>query len=153
MDPAPTLSATAAPGSPQRLHWRSLSDGLLISYVVGGPTIFASLILHDQKESGWSAPLILAGLGFVIGGAVAGRHRRTPKGAFYQGAALGLLTATVILFADVIRRLVLSKGVHAHTVAVLVGIEVGSIVAATVGALIGRWWYLRTRRRKAAGLR
>jgi hypothetical protein len=121
--------------------------------VISGPTLFASLILHDQRDRGWYAPLLVTGIGFVVGGGIAGRYRRTPKGALYQGAAVGLLTATVIVFADIVRRLVLAKTLHGHTILGLVAIEAASVVASVVGALIGRSMYLRSRRRKAAGVR
>jgi hypothetical protein len=153
MDQVTTAPSSAHPGAPARLHWRSLSDGLLLSFVISGPTLFASLILHDQREHGWYAPLVLTEIGFVLGGAIAGRHRRTPRGAVYQGATVGFLTTTVIMFADVVRRLVLSKGVRLHTFEGLVAIWAVSIVVATVGALVGRWLYLRSKRRKAAGIR
>jgi hypothetical protein len=130
------------------LHWRSLSDGLLVSLVICGPTLFASLILRDQHEQRWALPLLVAAVGFLVGGAIAGRHRRLRRGSMAQGVALGLMIATAILLANLVRTLVLAKGVTFSTASLWVAVEFGSVLLASIGALIGRRRFWRSRKRK-----
>jgi hypothetical protein len=148
VDAEPPLPSVNAPGKPARLRWHSLSDGFIVSFVLTGPTLLAALVLRDQREALWKALLVLAGLGILVGGAVAGRYRRRSRGALAQGATLGVLTVTVILVANLVRVLVASKGTSGATLGLWAGIEVGSLVIASVGALAGRSLYLRARKRK-----
>jgi hypothetical protein len=62
---------------------------------------------------------------------------------------VGLLTASVIVVADIIRHAALGKGFSAHTVGLWLGVEVGALLIATLGGLIGRRRYLRARKRRA----
>jgi hypothetical protein len=138
-------SPSTFPGRPPRLHWRSLSDGVLVSFLIAGTTLFAGFVLHDQHERVWVVMLPIAAVGFLLGGAIAGRHRRTSRGAVSQGVACGLLTTTVIVMADAIRRAVLGHPVSYRTPDLWLGIEVGSVIVAVVGALIGRRLFIRSR--------
>ncbi len=133
---------------PTNLRWRSLSDGILVSFLVAGPSLLAAFILRDQRQKAWVALLGLAALGYLLGGAVAGRHRRAARGAVAQGVVCGLLTTTVIVIADVIRTAVLRHGISTHTLELWAGVEVGAMVVAAVGALIGRRLFIRSRVRK-----
>jgi hypothetical protein len=138
-----------APGVPARLHWRSLSDGILVCFLTAAPALFAAFVLRDQREPVWIILLLIAAGGFLVGGAVAGRHRRLARGAMSQGAMCGLLAATVIVIANAVRTVMLGHGLSPRTLALWLGVEVAAVVVAAVGARIGRRLYLRSRRRKA----
>jgi hypothetical protein len=149
---APSIAHTVGtpdPGKPLLLHWRSLSDGLLVAFVIVAPSLFAGLVLRDQRVKSWSALLLITAVGLLIGGAIAGRHRRAGKGAITQGVAVGLLTTGLTLVASIIRTLVLNKGVTGKTVGLWLGVEVGAIIVAAIGGLIGRRLYLRSRQKKS----
>jgi hypothetical protein len=148
MDVEPASPETSAPGKPARLRWRSLSDGFIVSFVIMGPTLLAGLVLRDQRQSAWKILLVLAGLGIFLGGAIAGRYRRRSTGALAQGVTLGVMTATAVLVANLVRVLVAGTSISGTTLVLWVGIEVGSVVIAAVGALVGRSLYLRSRKRK-----
>jgi hypothetical protein len=139
----------APPGEAARLHWRSLSEGILVGYLTAAPVLFACFILRDQREGIWIVLLPIAGAGFLIGGAIAGRHRRLARGAMRQGEICGLLTATVIVVANAIRAVVLGHGISPLTVLLWLSVEGAAVFVAAVGARIGRRRYLRSRRRKA----
>jgi hypothetical protein len=142
-------AGSASPGVPARLHWRSLSDGILFCFLTAAPALFAALILRDQRERVWIVLLPIAAAGFLIGGAIAGRHRRLARGARAQGVICGLVTATVIVVANAVRTAVLGIGFSSRTLMLWLGLEVAAVVFAMVGARIGRHLYLRSRRRKA----
>src|ERR1700728_3630776 len=139
----------ASPSTPARLHWRSLSDGILVCYLTAAPALFAAFILRDQRERVWTLLLLIALAGFLVGGAVAGRHRRLSRAAMVQGEVCGLLTATVIVVANAIRTAVLGHGTSPRTLVLWLSVEVASVFVAAVGGRIGRRLYLRSRRRKA----
>jgi H+/Cl- antiporter ClcA len=147
MDAEQLASENRASGHPTRIRWRSLSDGLIVSFLITGPSLMAALIVRDQRDSVWRLLLIVAALGLFIGGAIGGRDRRTRAGALWQGAVVGALTSTVILVANVVRILVLAKGISVHTFGLWVGIEVGSVLVASCGAAYGRYRYRRRERR------
>jgi hypothetical protein len=150
LDPGHTRSRSASPGPALRLHWRSLGDGILVSFLIAGPSLLAGFILRDQREGLWSAMLVIAALGFLAGGAIAGRHRRAARGALTQGVVLALLTATIIVLANMIRTAVLGHGMTSHTLELWAGVEVGAMVVAGIGGLIGRRSYIRARSRKSS---
>src|SRR5580658_5631767 len=88
-------------------HWRSLSDGHLVTLVIVGPAfLFEELWrgspLIDQSGMTWLYPAIVMAIGFFVGGTVAGRHRRTTNGAFNQGALVAAITMALIFAADII---------------------------------------------------
>jgi hypothetical protein len=143
------VPSTSAPGGSPRLRWSSLSDGLIIGFLLSGTTVFAALILRAQHEHAWKDLLLVAAVGFVVSGAVAGRHRRSRKGAMTQGCAVGFLLATAAILAAALRYLALGTSVSSNTWKVWVGIEVAAVIVSTLGALLGRRMYLRSRRRKA----
>jgi hypothetical protein len=144
------LTPSASPGHPARLHWRSLSDGILICFLSAAPSLFAGFILRDQREEVWTLMLLVAAAGFLVGGAIAGRHRRAARGAIAQGVVCGFLTATVIVVANAMRTAVLGNGISTHTLVLWLGVEAGAVIIAAIGALIGRHRHLRARRRIAA---
>ena len=96
----------------------------------------------------WVVLLAIAAAGFLVGGAIAGRHRRAARGAFSQGMVCGLLPATAVVLADVIRTTVLGHGISAHALALWLGVEAASMFVAALAALIGRRMFIRTRSRK-----
>lgn len=143
------------PGGSQLVHWRSLSDAILFTLIVVGPTMLWEEMwrgqpMIDQSGDLWVAPAVIAGLAYFIGGSIAGRHRRRPSGAVVQGIALAVPTSIVLIIADVGRRIVLSKGLSLSVVGLWLGAIVATIVIATLGALFGRWAYIRSRRRRKA---
>lgn len=148
IEPEPLPLSAKTPSNGVRIRWRSLSDGFIVSFLITGPTLLASLVLRDQREPAWKGLIVVAAVGLLIGGGVAGRYRRRRSGALLQGAALGFLTSTIVLVANLVRVLMLGKGLSTHSVALWLGIELESVALGAVGALLGRWWYLRSRRSK-----
>ena len=143
------------PGGSPLIHWRSLSDAILFTLIVVGPTMLWEEMwrgqpMIDQSGDLWVAPAVIAGLAYFVGGSIAGRHRRRPSGAVIQGVALAVPTSIVLIIADVGRRIVLSKGLSLQVVGLWFGAIVATIVIATLGALFGRWAYIRSRRRRKA---
>jgi hypothetical protein len=138
-----------APGARLLLHWRSLSDGLLISFIISAPTLFAALVLRDQRSKHWYGFLALAAIGFLIGGVIAGRHRRALRGAAMQGIALGFFIATIVLLANLVRDLSLSHHITSRSLELWVGIEVGAMMVAIIGSVVGRRIYRSIRKKKS----
>jgi hypothetical protein len=89
----------------------------------------------------------VAAVGLFLGGAVGGRHRRTRRGAIYQGVVIGLLTATVASLSDGLRDLIVARSIAGDTISLWLGIEAASLVLALIGALFGRRRYLKVRRK------
>ena len=136
------------------MHWRSLSDAILFTLIVVGPTMLWEEMwrgkpMIDQSGDLWVAPAVIAGLAYFIGGSIAGRHRRRRYGAVIQGVALAVPTSIVLIIADIGRRIVLSMGLSFAVVGLWLAAIVATIVVASLGALFGRWAYIRSRRRKA----
>ena len=143
------------PGGSQLVHWRSLSDAILFTLIVVGPTMLWEEMwrgqpMIDQRGDLWVAPAVIAGLAYFIGGSIAGRHRRRRSGAVIQGIALAVPTSIVLIIADIGRRIVLSKGLSLTVVGLWFGAIISTILIATLGALFGRWAYLRSRKRRKA---
>ncbi len=136
------------------LHGRSLSNGLIITLLVAGPTLLVEASWHGAplyRTTQGQVALVLAAAGFFVGGAVAGQHRRRVSGALLQGLALAGLSLAVLSVAAVFRLAVLRAGVpHGSTVAwTLLGAVVLTVVACA-GGLTGRALYLRSRKRNRA---
>jgi lysylphosphatidylglycerol synthetase-like protein (DUF2156 family) len=142
VEPADLAPAPVA-RSPFNLHWRSLSDGLIFALVIGGPCLLATEGLHDRVGKVWVVPLVIAALGFLVAGAIAGRHRRRPGGAALQGIAVALPVAVLLVLTDLLYRLISGRPIDGHVAALLVGAIVGAVLLAIVGALCGRGLYLR----------
>ena len=81
----PRATPAVSPGTPVRLHWRSLSDGALVCFLITAPSLFAGFILRDQRMRVWVLMLPVAAAGFFLGGAIAGRHRRARGGSRGSG--------------------------------------------------------------------
>jgi hypothetical protein len=80
-------------------HWRALSDGFGVTLLIVGPTsLFAELWrgapIIDQGYFLWLLPAAIMTIGFYMGGGIAGRFRRTQRGAMTQG----LLVASVFAY-------------------------------------------------------
>jgi multisubunit Na+/H+ antiporter MnhB subunit len=142
------------PGAKQTIHWRSLSDAILITLVIAGPTMLWEEMwrgqpMIDQKGNLWIVPTVIVVATYFLGGAIAGRHRRRPVGALIQGVALAIPTSLVLVIADLARRLVLSKNVPIVIVGLWLAAIAGTVVIAVLGALVGRWLYVRSQRQKS----
>ena len=125
--------------SPLVLHWRSLGDSLIVGLFLAGPTLFASFILRDQRERGWSVLLVVSLVGFLFGGMIAGRNRRRVEGALYQALAFAGFVSLAAVFADAIWHAVLTRGISVRTVGLWFGGPILAVIVASVGALYGRW--------------
>jgi hypothetical protein len=141
------------PGGRQAIHWRSLSDAILFTLIIAGPTMLWEEMwrgkpMIDQPGDLWVVPAIIVTATYFVGGAIAGRHRRLPQGAIVQGVALAIPTAVVLIVEDLARRLVLNKGLPLT----VVGLWALSLVAATaiavLGSLYGRWLIRRRHRNR-----
>ena len=133
---------------PSRLHWRSLSDGLLVALLVCGPSLLATEGLRHRVGRTWLIPAVIGVVGMAVAGAVAGRHRRRPTGALLQGLAVGLPVSVLLVLADVLYRLISNNPISGRTAAAWVGALVGAVVVACLGALVGRAVYLRRWRQR-----
>jgi multisubunit Na+/H+ antiporter MnhB subunit len=101
----------------------------------------------DQQGDLWVVPTVIVIVTYFIGGSIAGRHRRKPRGAVVQGIALAVSTSLVLVIADIPRRLALGKGLPLNVIGLWLGAVAGTVVVATLGALFGRWLYRARRRR------
>lgn len=148
--PPPTPEVVeAAPGSTRlSIHWHSLSDGLIFALVVGGPCLLAIEGLRHREGKLWLIPLVLAAVGFLIAGGIAGRHRRRPIGAILQGVAVALPVVVLLVLTDLLYRIIGHQPINPHVLATLLASIVGAVVVAAIGALGGRWLYLSGKRRR-----
>ncbi len=133
---------------PQFRHWRSLSDGFTVSLVVVGPSfLFEELWrgrpLIDQPGSLWLVPGAIMAIGFFMGGAIGGRHRKQAAGAFTQGLLVAALTLVLIFMADIIRRIVLHQALTIEIIGLWFAAAAGGLLVSGLGALAAR----RRRRR------
>jgi hypothetical protein len=124
-------------------HWQSLSDGFLVCLVIVGPTSLFSELWRgkpviDRGPSLWLFPAAVMALGFFIGGIIAGRHRRSPKGALTQGFLVAALVIALIFLADLIRRLVLGEGLGWGVFGYWVAALAAALLVAGLGGLVGR---------------
>jgi threonine/homoserine efflux transporter RhtA len=153
MEPNVNAVETVPSDKPEFRHWQSLSDGFLLSLVIVGPTFLLEEMwggkpLIDRGGVVWVAPAAVMALGFFIGGRIAGRHRRTAKGAFNQGVLVATLTIPLIFIADMVRRIVL----HQNLPPEVLGFWVGALVCATLvgglGGLSGRRRTVKAQKRR-----
>ncbi len=148
--PAPAPDQPVVASSRLTLHWRSLSDGLILALVVGGPCLLAAEGLHDRAGRIWLLPVAIAGVGFLLAGGVAGRHRRRPVGALVQGVAVAVPVAVLLFLIDLLYRVIGRRPITGHVLGTLLATVVGAVVASAIGALFGRWFYLsRLRQRRS----
>ena len=144
------MGAPSRPRSkPKFRHWRSLSDGFLVSLIIVGPSfLFEELWrgrpLIDQSGALWVVPVVVMAIGFMVGGGVGGRHRRSNGGAFNQGALVAALTLALIFMADIIRRVVL----HQDLTIKILGLWVASAAAAMLVSGLSGIYARRQRRRR-----
>jgi multisubunit Na+/H+ antiporter MnhB subunit len=142
------------PGAKQTIHWRSLSDAILFTLIIAGPTMLWEEMwrgqpMIDQKGDLWVVPTVIVVATYFVGGAIAGRHRRRPVGALIQGVALAVPTSLILVIADLARRLVLSKDIAIAIVGLWLAAIAGTVVIAVLGALFGRWLYVQGQRQKS----
>jgi len=124
-------------------HWQSLSDGFLVSIVVVGPTFLFSELwrgkpLIDRGPSLWVPAALIMAAGFFAGGAIAGRHRSTAKGAFNQGILVAGLTLTLIFLADMIRRIVLGQDIYWGVLGYWVAATAAGLLLSGLAGVCGR---------------
>jgi hypothetical protein len=132
--------------SHQVIHWHSLSDAILFTLVIAGPTMLWEEVwrgqpMIDQQSNLWMVPAVIVTATYFAGGAIAGRHRRRPWGAMVQGMALAIPTSVILVIVDLARRLVLGKGLPLGVVGLWLAAIAGTVVIAVLGALFGRWLY------------
>ncbi|HWD53466.1 MAG TPA: hypothetical protein VG412_13780 [Acidimicrobiales bacterium] len=142
------------PGTHPWIHFRSLSDAYLFTFIISGPaTLWESLWrgrpMIDQPGNLWIVPTVIVILTFLVGGAIAGRRRQRPMGAVIQALALSIPVATVLILIDVARRLIVNIPMFTPVIELWIDAFVGAIIIAVLGALGGRWLHLRRRRRSA----
>jgi hypothetical protein len=138
----PELASDRPTRTPFR-HWQSLSDGFLVSIVIVGPTfLFEELWrgrpMIDQGGATWLIPAVILGLGFFVGGRVAGRNRSSHGGAFTQGLIVAAVTLALIFLADMVRRMILSEGLSWQVMAIWAACSFGALMAGGLGGLHGR---------------
>lgn len=100
----------------------------------------------DQPGNLWIVPTVIVILTLLVGGAIAGRHCQRPMGAVIQGLALAVPVATVLILIDVARRLIVHIRMFTPVIELWIDAFVGAIIITILGALTGRWLYLRRRR-------
>ena len=125
------------------IHWRSLSDGLLVALLVCGPSLLAVEGLRHRVGRVWLVPAVIGIIGMLVAGGVAGRHRRRPAGALIQGVAVSAPVALLLVLADILYRLISNNPIVGSTAVTLAGSFGGAIVVACLGSLTGRALYLR----------
>jgi hypothetical protein len=140
---AKTESGPTPDTGPKFRHWRSLSDGLMVTLIVVGPSfLFEELWrgrpLIDQNGYLWLVPGAIMAIGFYIGGLIAGRHRRSASGAFNQGLLVSGLTLALIFLADMIRRVVLSQDLTIEIFGLWLAAAAGGLLVGGLGGLSGR---------------
>jgi hypothetical protein len=134
-------------------HWQSLGDGIVVSLVVVGPTFLVEELwrgrpLIDQGGLWWVIPAAIMAIGFFAGGTIAGRHRKSPKGAFRQGLLVASLTIVLVFIADMIRRLVLSEGMELTILGYWVAAAAAALLVGGLGGANGRRRTLRAKQRR-----
>ena len=139
------------PAAHQLMHFRSLSDAYLFTFIISGPaTLWESFWrgrpMIDQPGNLWIVPTVIVILTLLVGGAIAGRHCQRPMGAVIQGLALAVPVATVLILIDVARRLIVHIRMFTPVIELWIDAFVGAIIITILGALTGRWLYLRRRR-------
>jgi multisubunit Na+/H+ antiporter MnhB subunit len=144
LDGVPTGSPPQ--GSGRTFHWRSLSDAVLFTLVIAGPTMLWEEVwrgrpMIDQEGNLWMLPAVIVIAAYFFGGAIAGRHRRRPGGALIQAGALAISTSLMLIIADIGRRLVLGQNLRLAVAGLWLAAVGATIVIAALGALFGRWVY------------
>jgi hypothetical protein len=143
-----------SPADRQRIQFRPLSDALLFTFVLAGPTslwesLWRGRPMIDQPGNLWIVPTVIVVLTFLVGGAIAGRLRQRPMGAVVQAVALAVPVAVVLILADLARRLIINIPLFFPVIELWIDALVSAIVLATLGALTGRWLHRRRQRRTA----
>jgi len=124
-------------------RWADVALPALLILLVSAPIMAVEEDWHgspmiDQPSHLWVIPAGIVAAAFFVGGAVAG-HRRPSAPAFYASAA-AVLAVTVLLVADVSRRIWLAhEGAAPGAVARLWGFGVvAALMMGAVGSLLGR---------------
>jgi O-antigen/teichoic acid export membrane protein len=146
----PSLESATPPGGHRTIHYRSLSDALLVTLIFSVPVLLWEEMWHgqpmiDQPGHLWLVPTVITVAAFFIGGMTAGRHRRQRTGAIVQAIALAIPVSLLLIVADVGRRLDLHRGFTLPVAALWLYALVGTAVISSLGALYGRRRYVRKR--------
>lgn len=133
------------------IHFRSLSDALLFTLAIAGPTsmwesLWRGRPMIDQPGDLWIVPTVIVTVTILIGGAIAGRLSGRSLGALVQGLALAIPVAVVLVLVDLARRLVIGNPPYLAIYELWIVALVAAIGLAITGALIGRWTHRRRRR-------
>jgi hypothetical protein len=147
-----TAEGAESQGDRQRFQFRPLSDALLFTFVIAGPTslwesLWRGRPMIDQPGNLWIVPTVIVVVTFLVGGGIAGRLRQRPEGAVVQALALAVPVAVVLILADLARRLIINIPLFVPVIELWIDALVSAIVLATVGALTGRWLHRRRQRR------
>jgi uncharacterized membrane protein len=139
-------------GRRRTIHWHSLGDAMVLTLLVAGPTMLWEEVgqgrpMIDQPGSLWLVPAAIVSVTYFVGGAIAGRHRRRPRGALIQGVALAVSTSSIFVVVDVVRRVMLGNNQSVAVAELWLGAMGATVVVAGLGALSGRWLYIRRRAR------
>ena len=146
----------AAGSKPQYRHWRSLSDGFLVTLIIIGPTfLFEELWrgqpLIDRGGFLWVIPAAIMGIGFFLGGMISGRHRRMTIDAFKQGLLVAALALPLLFIADLIRRFILGKGLPLNVLGIWAAAVAVVLLVSGLGGINGRRRALLARKRYEMG--
>jgi uncharacterized membrane protein len=138
------------PGRRRTIHWHSLSDAIVLTLVVAGPTMLWEEVgqgrpMIDQPGSLWLVPAAIVTVTYFLGGAIAGRHRRRPGGALIQSLALAVSTSSIFVVVDIVRRVMLGNNQSVAVAELWLTAMGATVVVAGIGALSGRWLYIRRR--------
>lgn len=129
---------------------RGLSAGLLVTLLVSGPILLIELNwrgagLTAQPHYLWLAAFAAVALSFGVGGFLIGRAAGSTNAALGQAVALTLLSCGLLALAAVLRQLVVGGHFPHDTTYLWFVIEIGVLGwCACGGALVGRWWSLRS---------
>ena len=147
-----TPSDLRPPGRRRTVHWHSLGDAMVLTLLVAGPTMLweeagQGRPMIDQPGSLWLVPAAIVTVTYLVGGAIAGRHRRRPRGALIQGVALAVSTSSIFVIVDVVRRVMVGNHQSVAVAELWLAAMGATVVVAGLGALSGRWIYIRRRAR------
>jgi hypothetical protein len=144
-------SSSRVPANPQYRHEWMLGLGVVVGLAISCPTFLIEEFWHgkpliDQGGIWWVLPAAIMALGFLLGGAIVGRHCRRAQSALWQGMLISAVTVWLIFIADLIRRHVLTQIVTHAVLKLWLVSALGAVVVGGVGGLLGYWLRAPARR-------
>jgi hypothetical protein len=139
--------------APRFWHWPSLSLGLFVSLAIVGPTFLVEQTwyvapLIDRGDLLWLLPSFVMGIGFLVGGMIAGHRCHGLKGALIQGLVVAALTVVLAFAGDLVRRHRLGEGLPLTVLAYWIAAVVAALVVGGLGGVTGRHLALRAWKRR-----